>query len=260
MRLISEGIDRVRVFGLPAGVFEDGEAAGAPRLAIVRWWSAWADKLHQVYVGGRFAGTTLTCEQREMVVAFPSFGGRPVRVEVFAVSSADADKDLGDELEGSSARAGRVRIRFLRSQGLPAGAKANIYFDDGSGEIDYEKALNEPPARICGAWQDKAGSGMSGFGLGDYGYDSAAACGFGKGCFGHGQFGLDADAIEWVSAPLEAGTYRFAVKITDEFANESEASELEVTVNPAARPVEQLKICSFDKATNKLVLGMGVNN
>ena len=96
---------------------------------------------------------------------------------------------------------------------------------------------------------------MSGFGLGDFGYDSAATVGLGKGSFGHGQFGLDADTIEWTSPPLQSGTYRFGIKIADESGNQSSTSESEpITVTPAARPADKLSISSFDKQANQLLL------
>ena len=65
---ISNGIDNVRSSELPAGIRRDGECACEPRAALVRWRSAWADKLYQVYVNGRYAGTTVDSEQRQMVV------------------------------------------------------------------------------------------------------------------------------------------------------------------------------------------------
>ena len=98
---------------------------------------------------------------------------------------------------------------------------------------------------------------MSRFGESDFVFDSAAAVGFGKGSFGKGQFGLDADTLEWVSEPLQAGVYKFAVKITDEAGNESISSESgQITVTPAARPAEEVSIFSFDKQTNQLVLSI----
>lgn len=146
---------------------------------------------------------------------------------------------------------------MLRSQNLPISATAQIYFDNGTGEIDYDNPLNDSPIRVWPARQDKAGFGMSRFGASDFGYDSAAAVGFGKGSFGNGQFGLDADTFEWVSAPMQAGVYKFALKITDEAGNESSGSEtIQVTVTPAARPAEQVSISSFDKQTNQLVLSV----
>ena len=81
--------------------------------------------------------------------------------------------------------------------------------------------------------------------------------GLGRGCFGRGQFGLDADTFEWVSEQLKVGVYKFAVKIFDEAGNQSGASETgEVAVIPAARPAEQLSIYCFDKDTNQLMLSV----
>ena len=98
---------------------------------------------------------------------------------------------------------------------------------------------------------------MSRFGVSDFGYDSAAAVGFGKGSFGNGQFGLDADTFEWTSPPMNAGVYKFAVKITDGVGNESSCSETrQVTVTPATKPAEQVSISSFDEQTNQLVLSI----
>jgi len=96
---------------------------------------------------------------------------------------------------------------------------------------------------------------MAAFGIGDFGWEGAAAVGFGKGSFGNGQFGMDADTIEWISRPLPLGTYKFGVKVTDQYGNESSPSETgSVTVIPAPRPAELLSITSFDKEKNQLVL------
>ena len=96
---------------------------------------------------------------------------------------------------------------------------------------------------------------MSKFASGDFGYDSSAAIGFGKGSFAYGQFGLDADSIEWIGPAMSAGVYRFAVKVVDEAGNESSSSETgQVVVIPSAKPAERVSISSFDKQTNQLVL------
>jgi len=98
---------------------------------------------------------------------------------------------------------------------------------------------------------------MSGFGVGDFGFDGAAAVGFGRGSFGGGQFGLDADVIKWISRPLQAGVYKFAVKVSDKFGKQSIASETgQITVTPAARPAERVSVSSFDKNINELVLSI----
>src|SRR4030042_1584788 len=198
MLLISEGIDNLRVFEVPCGIWADGGYVGNPRTALVRWRSSWNDKYYQVYVNGRYAGTTFDSRQRQMIVQIPTSFDSPVRIEVFAIELEQAGMDLSGEVESPACRSGRVRINMLRGQGLPVGV--------------------------------------------------------GRGSFARGQFGSDADAIEWTSPELDAGIYKFAVKVVDESGNESNSSETGlVMVLPAARPAEQIRISSFDKQTNELV-------
>jgi hypothetical protein len=254
MSLISNGINSVRAFALPCGIWADGRADATPRTALVRWWSVLSDVFYQVYVNGKFAGTTLDTRQRQMVVPLPSCLDYPVRIKVFAVEARFADVDFSGELVVPTG-SGRVKISMLRSQDLPSGATITIYFDNGTGQIDYENPLADSPIELWSAWQDKAGFGMSRFGQSDFGYDWAAAIGFGRGSFGNGRFGLDADTIEWISPPLQAGIYKFAVVVTDEKGNNSSVSGTEsVTVTPAAEPAGVLEVASFDKQTNELVL------
>ncbi len=257
MSLISNGISSVRAFVLPDGIWADGCPVPAPRVALVRWRSVLQEVFYQIYVNGKFASTTLDTEQRQMIVPVPSFLTCAVRIEVFAVQAQDADIDFSDELDDSHGDSGRVKISMLRSHDLPPEATAQIYFDNCTGEIDYENPLTDPPIRLWPAWQDKAGFGMSQFGISDFGYDGAAAIGFGKGSFGYGLFGLDADTIQWTSPPLDAGVYKFAVIVVDEKGNSSNVTETgPITVTPAARPAEGLEISSFDKQTNELVLNI----
>jgi hypothetical protein len=255
MSLISNGIESVRAFRLPAGIWADGAAPEAPRVALLTWRSPWNDKLHQAYVNSQYAGTTLDSHQRQMIVPIPTSLESPVRIEVFAIETEDVNIDFSDDLIQRSADSGRVRFTLLRRQTLPVGATADVYFDHGTGEIDYDHPLNEAPIRIWPTWQDKAGFAMSRFGLGDFGYDGGAAVGLGKGCFGHGQFGLDADTIEWTSPPLPAGIYLFGVKVRDDSGHQSIPSETDpVAVTRATRPVNRLSVSSFDKQTNRLIL------
>ena len=259
MALISTGIEKVRAFELPAGIWANGDCVGTPRAALVKWADKTnqGDMFYQVYVNGQYAGSTVDSRQRQMIVPVPSSFESAVCIEVFAVEAEYAHADFSKELAGPPAASGRVRISLLRSQDLPIDATVEIYFDNGTGVIDYSQPLSNRPIRIWPAWQDKAGFGMSRFGAGDFGYDSAAAVGFGKGSFGQGQFGLDSDAIEWTSPPLMAGVYKFGVKIADGAGNRSGASETEpITVIPAARPAEQVSISSFDKQTNELILSI----
>lgn len=257
MALIGNNIEKVRAFELPAGIWADGKCVGSPRTALVKWHSCWPNMFYQVYVNGRYAGVTVDSQQRQMIVQMPTSLETPVRIEVFAIEAKQANTDFSNEIDPSIGQSGQVRISVLRSQNLPIGATAQIYFDNGTGEIDYDNPLNDSPIRVWPVRQDKAGFGMSRFGASDFGYDSAAAVGFGKGSFGNGQFGLDADTFEWVSAPMQAGVYKFALKITDEVGNESSGNEtIQVTVTPAARPAEQVSISSFNKQTNQLVLSV----
>lgn len=258
MSLISSGIEKVRAFELPGGIWANGSDVPAWRIALVKWMSCWNDKFHQVYVNGRYAGTTIDSSQRQMVVQVPTYFASAVQIEVFAVKANEANKDFSGEIDPSKTHTGRVKIAFLRTQDLPIDSTAQIYFDNGSGEIDYNQPLLDQPIRVWPTWQDKAGFGMSRFGFSDFGYDGAGAVGFGKGGLGYGQFGFDADAFEWVSSALEAGIYKFGVKITDKAGNESNASETgPITVTPAAKPAEQISVSSFDKETNQLVLSIG---
>ncbi len=260
MSFNSNGIDSVRAFDLPAGIRADGQYIKSPQVALVKWRSTWNDKFHQVYVNGRYSGTTLDSGQRQLIVQVPTSPECPVRIEVFAVEAEYADMDFSSELTRPPVDSGRVTITLLQSQNLPAGATAQIYFDNGTGQIDYNNPITDTPIMIWPAWQDKAGLGMSGFGIGDFGYDSAAAIGFAKGSFGHGQFGLDADTIEWTSPLLPSGTYKFGVKVRDASGRQSTGSETgSITVTPAARPAEGLSVSSFDKQTNQLVLNIENN-
>lgn len=255
MSLISEGIDKVTAVEIPAGIWQDGTYVAIPRIALVRWRSSHSDMLHQVYVNGQFAGATIDAEQRQMVVQIPSSFESAVRIEVFAVEVEQAHIDFSGELSEPPAGSGRVKMSLLRSQNLPAASTFNVFSDGDSGQIDYDQPLNDCPIQIWPSWMDKAGFAMARFGLGDFGWEGAAAVGFGKGVFGSAEFGLDADTIEWVSQPLPAGAYKFAVKVLDQVGNESTASEIgPVTVTPAARGAEGLTILSFNPQTNELVL------
>jgi len=253
--LIESEIENVMVFELPCGIRAVGEYFASPRTALVKWRSTWSDKLHQVYVNGRFAGTTIDKQQRQMLVAIPESFQSPVRIEVFAIEPEYADIDFSETIDSPAGLTGRVQITMLRSQNLPIGSTAQIYFDAGTGEIDYDIGLNNSPIRIWPSRLDKAGFGMSCFGKSDFGYESSAAVGFGRGSFGRVRFGFDANTFDWTGPQLQAGVYKFAVIITDEHGSKSEPIETgPITITPLPKPAEQLGISSLDKQTNQLVL------
>lgn len=257
MAIVSSGIEVVRAFAIPCCIWADGRTTGLPRTALVKWKSNHSDKFYQVYVNSRFAGSTLDTEQREMVVSLPESSQTAVKIEVFAVEAKRADVDLSSEVDLSGGQSGRVKIGLLRDQRMPVGVRFSVYFDNATGRIDYDKALTSEPVSLWPCTRDKAGFGMSRFGAGDFGWDSAAAVGFEKGSFGLGQFGLDADTCEWISPQLPPGVYKFAVKVTDRNGKESIATETgQITVIPPAKPAMGMTVAAFNKQINQLVLAV----
>jgi hypothetical protein len=254
MSFTSTGIKSVKAFELPCGIWADGRYVAAPRVALVKWHSNHSDKHHQIYVNGQYAGATVDSRQRQEIVQIPASLESPVRIEVFAVEPKYAHIDFSSDINIPYSASNRVKIILLREQNLLIGATADIFFDNGTGEIDYGSALNEMPLRIWPSWLDKAGFAMADFGLNDFGYDGSAAVGFAKGSFGNGMFGFDADTIEWISPLLPAGIYKFAIRITDGAGHQSSSQTRQVTVTPPAKPAEKVSITSFDKQTNQLVL------
>lgn len=253
MSLISNGIDSVKVFTLPAGIWAGGRCVNMPQSALVKWRSVLNNVLYQVYVDGKYAGTTVHFAQRQILVSVPVSFTSAIRIEVFAVLPEHADIDFSSELE-KPIDSNRVKIIMSRSQKLPAGAAIQIFSDNGTGHIDYENPVSDL-IRVWPNWQEKTGLGMSRFGFSDFGYDSAAAVGFGKGCFGKNQFGIDADTIEWTSPVLSDGVYRFAAVVFDKDGHRSSAVETEpITVTPPAVPAKSLEVLSYDKQTNELIL------
>ena len=257
MSFVSDGIDRVRAFGLAAGVSADGRTVDAPQSVLVKWRSEYKDKLHQVYINGKFAGVTGSCRERMMVVAIPSEHTTAVCIEVYAVDSSRGNVDFSEDIKLVN-QACRVRIQWPRFLSLPFEGCANIYSDYGEGGIDYETVLNTERIRLWPAWQDKGGFGLCRFAQSDFGFDGSAAVGFGLGSFGYGEFGFDADLITWDSGELETGLYKFAVKIIDRFGNSSSASETEeILVIRPARPAESLEVDSYEQEQDELLLSVG---
>ena len=251
MTIISEQISRVRAFALPAGVNCDGLSNQLAGMAIVKWHSTHGNMLHQVYVNDRFAGVTVEPGQQQLIVPLPLSQKSAVRIEVFAVEPQFSDSDFSDELVAGQTQAGRVKIEFARTDNLPPSGSVD-YYSDGD-------RLNNRSMKIWPESADKNGFGLSSFGMSDFGFDGSAAPGFGKGNFGCGWFGFDCDMFCWQSQQLEAGNYKFGIKITDSAGNTAqEPVETEmITVIPPARPAKSLKAESFDKQSGKLVLKAG---
>ena len=255
MGLISSGINRVRAYGLSAGIGSDGRTVNEPASVLVKWHSEHEDKLYQIYVDGEIAGVTTDRMARSMMVSVKPTKSVSSKIEVFAVEPFESLVDFGESLEKSGVSS-RVRVKFSRSISLPFCGRAGVFHDNMTGQIDYQTAINSEPIILWPAWQDKCGFGLSGFGRSDFGFDGCGAVGFGRGSFGYGEFGFDADEIVWESCELQSGTYKFAVKITDIFGNSDEGtveSESVVLVNAAAS-IKELKVSNYDKTQDQLIL------
>jgi hypothetical protein len=164
MSLISNGITSVRAFAIPCGIWPDGGCVNTPQSVLVKWRSILKDVLYQVYVNKCFAGSTVHFDQRHLIVPIPSSFSIAVRIEVFAVQPEHADLDFSCELTNPIEN-GRVRIIMSRSQKLPIGATIQIYFDNGTGQIDYENSISETAINVWPCWQNKSGFGLSMFGF-----------------------------------------------------------------------------------------------
>lgn len=242
--MMSEGIDRVRVFGLANGIAGDGGGADEPSNVLVKWRSEHTDKVHRVYVNGVFAGATSNGLERMLVVSVPVLWSSGLRVEVFA---ADIGERCGEIDSGG--QAGRVEVGWQRRMGLPTGGMAEVWC--GGAKVSQEEIA------LWGAWQDKGGWGMCWFGVSDFGYDGSAAVGFGEGLFGEGEFGFDSDEIVWVSDVVETGEYAYEVKARDAAGNEDGgvgSSNVVVVRKPVG--VDGIAVESYDKGTGSLVIGV----
>ena len=256
MALVSSGIDKVRAFGLAAGIGADGAAVNEPVSILVKWYSEHEDKLHQVYINGQLAGATDDCRQRMIISNIRSSMSSSAKIEVYAVGLDEGDVDYSEQLEDAG-QFGRVGLGWARGQSLPFEGTGQVFSDGGSGVVDYDNGLVGGGVRLWPAWQDKGGFGLSRFGTSDFGYDGAAAVGFGIGSFGEGEFGFDAEKIGWQSGELATGKYKFGVKISDKEGNESPATETEaITVIRAAGGAEGLAIESYDAGQNELILSV----
>lgn len=248
------GINKVRAFELPGGIWADGDTIASPRIALIRWQSQWDDKFYQVYVNGEFAGATVDSRERQMILQMPLCENRASRIEVFAVEPEDAFVDFSDESGEQAGAKGRVKIGILRTQGLPVGGTIEVYSDNGTGVVDYDEPISETAIPVWPSWQYKGGLGMSRFGYSDFGYDWSAGVGFGRGGFGNGEFGVGADVIEWISPELRKGVYKFGVKLSDMFGNECLTETEEITVVPSAQPAAGLSVYSYGSDEDNLVL------
>ena len=252
MSFTTEQIESVRAESFPMGRLRGGKVLATPGLVLVRWRSGLSDRLFQVYVNGCFAGVTSEVDERVMLVHVEP--GGLAAIEVVAVGAGDRWVDHCLELTGFSDRdSSHVELRVPRRGGLPLKSVMRVYWDFGSGVIDFSEALGERVVWLEEA--EKWGWGLDGFGVGDFGYSGTGAVGLGKGSFGEGEFGFDADVLRYRSGGLDPGKYRFDVRLVDGVGNMDAggSGEVEVFVDPILVSGE-LEIESYDEISNGLVL------
>ncbi|MCK4999028.1 MAG: hypothetical protein KAS23_05820 [Anaerohalosphaera sp.] len=234
----------MKAIAVPAGIGRDGRCFDEPLNILVSWKSSNTDKLHQVYVNGRFAGVTDDVKQRRIRIYVPTCWEGSSRIAVYAVDPELQYEDHRDQLDEQST-SGRVVLRWARTQSMPLGGRYEVYSNNGNGEIDHSKVLVGGKGMLWLCGQNKSGFCLSRFGLSDFGYDGSACPGFGRGEFGAGEFGFDADVIEWVSDELESGRYKFAIRIPDRYGMEQFSAESdEIAVIRRAKGVDGLGVDS----------------
>jgi hypothetical protein len=253
MAFSTTNIDKVRAMAFPAGMLSDGELVSLSGLVLVSWRSSETDKLFQVYVNGRWAGTTSHPQQRMLLVEYEHI--HTAAIEIIAVEPAEKDTDYSNELSGFVGDACHAILSWPKRGVLPLGGKANVYWDGGNGQIDY----GEPLATWdiwCGQ-ADKWGWGLDAYGKGDFGYSGTGAIGCGRGSFGWGEFGFDAELQEYQSESLAAGTYKFAVRLSDRLGNldEGEVDVVTISVDPLPE-APGVTIASYDEESDDLVLNI----
>ena len=152
-------------------------------------------------------------------------------------------------------RGSHAVLSWPRRGTIPLGAKAMVYWNKGSGEIDYNNPL--VTKAIWSSIVEKWGWGLDSFGKGDFGYSGTGAVGWGRGSFGKGEFGFDAEMVIFESESLPSGQYKFAVRMMDAQGNldEGEFSTWECDIDPL--PVAPgLQIESYDELSDILTLNI----
>jgi len=252
MGFSSDNIEHVKAMEIPLGFLADGQMVSVPGLALVGWRSDQSDKLFQVYVDGRLAGVTVYPDQRMLPVQCEET--HTSAIEVVAVDPADKDVDHSSQLSGFDDIDGcHVMLSWPKRGTIAFGSRVVIYWDGGSGEIDYSEPVWQQSV-WQGAWE-KWGWGLDAFGRGDFGYSGTGAAGFGRGSFGNGEFGFDAEMQCFASEALSAGSYKFALRVTDSLGNYNDGQDslFDISVDPLPEAAT-LALESYDDVSNLLVL------
>lgn len=252
MAFSTEQIEAVRAESFPMGRLRSGKVVATSGLVLVRWRSGLSDRLFQVYVNGCLAGVTSEPDQRMLLIHIEP--RNLAAIEVGAVDAEERWSDHSPELTGfSNQDSSRVELRVPRRGELPLNSVVKVYWDFGSGTIDYSEELGERVVWLEEA--EKWGWGLDGFGKGDFGYSGTGAVGWGKGSFGDGEFGFDGDVLTYRSQAIDPGKYKFDLRLMDGLGNLDAGGSgvVEVFVDPI-QPSGELEIESYDDSSNSLML------
>ena len=248
----TEHIHNVKAMMFPAGQSSDGTIVPIPGLALLSWNCRQTEMFFQAYVNGRPAGVTAEFEQRTLLVQIEP--KCVTLIEIIAVPPEEKYCDYSNKLEGFSQNDGcYAKLLWPRLGTLALTSKAAVFWDAGSGSINFQKPLEI--IKIWPAEFDKWGWGLDKLGMGDFGYSGTGAIGWGRGSFGNGQFGFDADIMRFQSRPLEAGKYQFAVGLTDGPGNLNEGQSAQYTIRIDPVPnAPNLAIESYNEQNDTLKL------
>jgi len=161
----------------------------------------------QVYVNQRL---TWSGQRRWTWIPVPA---GPVRIDVGTVGDGEQDRNFAATLPSAPARRAQITWQSGTYKGIDLSGFRVYGSDAPGGAVDYSVALADITAYPAGITTD----------------------GFGVGRFGGGGFGQAASRYSWISNPLAAGTWTFAVVPYDTAGNQGTAQLTTVTIDAPPR-------------------------
>jgi hypothetical protein len=228
---------------ITTGIYQVTTAAQADGRWLVSFRSTNAGLCHQLYVNGRLARWTADAAQRSFLMAAPA---NAVQVVVAAVSPEDRAADLSAELPADQRRPGWIfRTHITRSAAMRRGDVLEVLSDHATGG-----ELSPTPLLRAAAWP----AGLI------HPDEGGAHPGCGRGAFGAGPFGYDADLIE-LSCPLaESGTHRIVIRTRARDGQSSDSAPIYFPAAPPARPPKSPSAISYDPQAHTLTLQINEGN
>ncbi|MDY7011540.1 MAG: hypothetical protein SVV80_12435 [Planctomycetota bacterium] len=218
---------------------------------IVRFCSTNVDLHHQLYLNGRLAAWTDTPGQRHFFLDEPV--DAPVSVSIAAVDSAYRTTDLSGQLPADDRDPAWVfRPKIPRPVLSRIGDVVEILGDHAAGGD-----LSETPIGSSDAWPvwvPRWQFGEDCFGRGGFGYDGNYAPGLGKGAFGAGMFGMNADLIDIEAVLPEDGTHRLVLRSRGADGQVTDSDSIYIGANPLPDAAEGLAATNYDNQQKQLTL------